>query len=106
VTGKCGSVTVRLIPAPRGTSIVAAGVPKKLLQMAGVEDCYTSACGTTATVGNFAMATYMAISRTYSYLTPDMWKETQFGKSPYQEFTDHLAKSHVPGGRMAAPVSN
>lgn len=53
VTGKCGSVTVRLIPAPRGTGIVAAGVPKKLLQMAGVEDCYTSACGTTATVGNF-----------------------------------------------------
>ena len=35
VTGKCGSVTVRLIPAPRGTSIVAAGVSKKLLQMAG-----------------------------------------------------------------------
>lgn len=55
MTGKCGSVTVRLIPAPRGTSIVAAGVPKKLLQMAGVEDCYTSACGTTATVGNFGM---------------------------------------------------
>ena len=53
VTGKCGSVTVRLIPAPRGTGIVAAGVSKKLLQMAGVEDCYTSACGTTATVGNF-----------------------------------------------------
>merc|ERR1712043_83297 len=41
VTGKCGSVSVRLIPAPRGTGIVAAGVPKKLLQMAGVEDCYT-----------------------------------------------------------------
>ncbi len=56
MTGKCGSVTVRLIPAPRGTSIVAAGVPKKLLQMAGVEDCYTSACGTTATVGNFGMS--------------------------------------------------
>merc|ERR1719396_49012 len=94
VTGKCGSVTVRLIPAPRGTSIVAAGVPKKLLNMAGIEDCYTSACGTTATVGNFAIATYAAIARTYSYLTPDMWKETQFdSKNPYQEFTDHLSKS-------------
>jgi len=29
VTGKCGSVSVRLIPAPRGTGIVAAKVPKK-----------------------------------------------------------------------------
>merc|ERR1711973_555769 len=67
------SVTVRLIPAPRGTSIVAAGVSKKLLQMAGIDDCYTSANGTTATAGNFAMATYLAIAQTYSYLTPDMW---------------------------------
>ncbi len=52
VTGKCGSVLVRLIPAPRGTSIVAAGVSKKLLTMAGVSDGYTSARGQTATLGN------------------------------------------------------
>merc|ERR1719354_870959 len=51
VTGKCGSVTVRLIPAPRGTSIVAAGVSKKLLQMAGIDDCYTSSKGSTGTLG-------------------------------------------------------
>ena len=48
-----------------------------------------------------AMATYMAIARTFSYLTPDMWTETQFGKSPYQEFTDYLAKNHTAGGRPA-----
>jgi len=102
VTGKCGSVSVRLIPAPRGTGIVAAGVSKKLLQMAGVDDCYTSACGTTATVGNFAMATYAAIARTYSYLTPDLWTENKFdSKNPYQEFTDHLSKSAT--GFVSAP---
>ena len=27
--------------------------PKKLLQMAGIEDCYTSARGSTGTLGNF-----------------------------------------------------
>ncbi len=53
VTGKCGSIWVRLIPAPRGTGIVSAPVPKKLLQMAGIEDCYTSAKGSTGTLGNF-----------------------------------------------------
>jgi len=105
VTGKCGSVTVRLIPAPRGTSIVAAGVSKKLLMMAGIDDCYTSACGTTSTAGNFAMATYMAIVQTYSYLTPDMWTETSYAKSPYQEFTDYLAKNHTQGGAAAAPTA-
>lgn len=101
VTGKCGSVRVRLIPAPRGTGIVSAPVPKKLLQMAGIEDCYTSARGQTATLGNFAKATFAAISKTYSYLTPDMWKETVFTKTPYQEFTDFLAKNQT-GQRVVA----
>merc|ERR1712004_675249 len=89
VTGKCGSIWVRLIPAP---------VPKKLLQMAGIEDCYTSAKGSTGTLENFAKATYAAIAETYSYLTPDLWKETVFTKSPYQEFTDFLAKNHRAAG--------
>ena len=53
ILGKCGSVWVRLIPAPRGTGIVSAPVPKKLLMMAGIEDCYTSAKGCTGTLGNF-----------------------------------------------------
>merc|ERR1712002_176470 len=98
VTGKCGSTVVRLIPAPRGTGIVSAPVPKKLLQMAGIEDCCTSARGSTGTLGNFAKATYAAIAATYSYLTPDFWKETVFTKSPYQEFSDHLQKNHRPVG--------
>merc|ERR1712157_558580 len=98
VTGKCGSVMMRLIPAPRGTGIVGAPVPKKLLQMAGIEDVYTSSRGSTGTLGNFAKATYAAIAETYSYLTPDLWKETVFQKSPYQEHTDFLAKHHKPLG--------
>ncbi|KAK9885976.1 hypothetical protein WA026_013856 [Henosepilachna vigintioctopunctata] len=94
VTGKCGSVTVRLIPAPRGTGIVSAPVPKKLLQMAGIEDFYTSARGTTGTLGNFATATYAAIAKTYAYLTADLWDPQPLGKTSYQEFADYLAKNH------------
>ncbi|EHH53779.1 hypothetical protein EGM_14476 [Macaca fascicularis] len=106
VTGSCGSVLVHLIPAPKGTGIVSALVPKKLLMMAGIDDCYTSARGCTATLGNFAKATFDAISKTYSYLTPDLWKETVFTKSPYQEFTDHLVKTHtrVSVQRTQAPA--
>ncbi|KAL7978987.1 hypothetical protein Chor_015011 [Crotalus horridus] len=44
---------------------------------------------------SLSKATFDAISKTYSYLTPDLWKETVFTKSPYQEFTDHLAKTHT-----------
>ena len=36
VTGRCGSVRVRLVPAPRGTGIVGAPISKKLLQFAGI----------------------------------------------------------------------
>ncbi|KAJ8793255.1 hypothetical protein J1605_000250 [Eschrichtius robustus] len=106
VAGRCGSVLVRLIPSPRGTGIVSAPVPKKLLMMAGIDDCYTSARGSTATLGNFAKATFDTISKTYSYLTPDLWKETVFTKSPYQEFTDHLVKTHtrVSVQRTQAPA--
>lgn len=35
-------------------------------------------------VHSSAKATFDAISKTYSYLTPDLWKETVFTKSPYQ----------------------
>lgn len=44
---------MRLIPAPRGAGIVAARTPKKVLQMAGIDDVYTAATGSTKTLGNF-----------------------------------------------------
>ena len=53
VTGKCGGVLVRLVPAPRGAGVVSAPVPKKLMHMAGYQDCYTASRGKTATLGNF-----------------------------------------------------
>ncbi|EGV98802.1 40S ribosomal protein S2, partial [Cricetulus griseus] len=69
---------------------VSTHMPKKLLMMASIDDCYTSARSCTATLSNFAKATFDAIPKTYSYLTPDFWKETVFTKSSYQEFTGQL----------------
>jgi small subunit ribosomal protein S2e len=92
VTGKCGSVTVRMVPAPRGSGIVAARVPKKVLQYAGIDDVFTSSRGSTKTLGNFVKATFDCLMKTYGFLTPEFWKETRFSRSPFQEFTDLLAK--------------
>ena len=61
VTGKGGSVRVRLVPAPRGTGLVAAGTSKKVLQMAGIKDCYTQSKGSTRTRSNFLKAVYNAL---------------------------------------------
>ena len=60
----------RLIPAPKGTGLVAAPTPKKVLQLAGVTDCYTTSRGSTRTLGNFVKATFAAIGNTYGFLTP------------------------------------
>jgi len=95
VTGKCGSVRFRIIPAPKGTGISAAGVPKKLLTFAGISDAYTSSTGQTRCLGNFVKATYSAIIKTYSYLTPDFWGPSKFTTSPYQEYTDWLKENKV-----------
>jgi len=93
VHGKCGSVRVRLIPAPRGTGVVGSPVCKKMLAFAGIGDCFSCSCGHTKTKGNFMKACFEALRATYCYLTPDLWKQTAFVKSPYQEFTDFLSQS-------------
>ncbi|KAL1225568.1 Small ribosomal subunit protein uS5z [Cardamine amara subsp. amara] len=106
VTGKCGSVTVRMVPAPRGSGIVAARVPKKVLQFAGIDDVFTSSRGSTKTLGNFVKATFDCLQKTYGFLTPEFWKETRFSKSPYQEFTDLLAEKALPSSKVITEVED
>lgn len=57
--------------------------PKKLLMIADIDNYYTSARRCITTLGNFchppssnlpAKATFDIISKTYSYLTPHLWK--------------------------------
>jgi len=93
VHGKCGSVRVRLVPAPRGSGVVGSPTLKKILNFAGVADCFSCSCGHTRTKGNFMKATFKALGHTYEYLTPDLWRPTHFVKPPFQEFTDFLAQS-------------
>lgn len=93
LTGKCGSVRVRLIPAPRGTGLVGSPVAKKLLSMAGINDVYTSSRGHTRTTGNYIKAMYNALAKSYGYLSPDLWAESLFVPSPYQEHAEFLKKA-------------
>ena len=89
--GKCGSVRVRLVPAPRGTGLVAAPATKKILAMAGLDDCYSSTRGHSRTIGNFVKACFFALAKSYGFLSPDLWAETVFTASPFQAHSDYLA---------------
>ena len=73
VTGKCGSVRLRLIPAPVGTGIVGAPPTKKLLGFAGVTDIFSQSTGSTDTMENFVRAIYDALYKSYKYLSPELW---------------------------------
>jgi len=90
VTGKSGSVSMRLVPAPRGTGLVAAPLPTKILQLAGIDDVYTCSTGMTRTRGNFIMATFYALRKTYGFLTPDLWRTTNAGRDPTDEHSEFL----------------
>merc|ERR1712127_1020017 len=93
VHGKCGSVRVRLVPAPRGSGVVGSPTTKKMMNFSGVSDVFSCSCGHTRTKGNFMKALFDALRSTYGYLTPDLWKPTHFVKPPFQEHTDFLATS-------------
>merc|ERR1711990_977335 len=77
VTGKCGSASVRLIPAPRGSGVVGSPTLKKMMQFSGISDCFSSSSGHTRTKGNFMKATFSALKSTYGFLTPDLWAATE-----------------------------
>lgn len=92
VTGKSGSVKVRLIPAPRGAGLVAPPVTKKLFQFAGIQDVYSKTEGKTRTRGNFVKAAYAALANTYIYNTPDFWGKSLITDHPFvvhQKFLDN-----------------
>lgn len=64
VEGKCGSVRINLLPAPRGTGLAVADECKKILRLAGIKDVYSITKGKTRTTFNLAKACVDALSKT------------------------------------------
>lgn len=73
VMGKAGSVRIRLIPAPKGTGLVAGDAAKVVLRYAGIQDVWTWTKGETRTTINFVAATYDALRNTYKFVTVYDW---------------------------------
>ncbi len=64
VEGKCGSVRIKILPAPRGTGLVAGDECKKILRLVGIKDAYTITKGQTNTTFNMAKACIDALNKT------------------------------------------
>ena len=65
VVGKSGSVTIQLIPAPKGVGLVAGPALKKLLTLAGLKDVYVRTFGSTSTPSSLTNALYDAFSSSH-----------------------------------------
>jgi small subunit ribosomal protein S5 len=63
VTGKSGSVQVTFKPAPHGIGLATGDVAKKILNLAGVHDCWAFTRGKTKTIVNYAKAVFNALEK-------------------------------------------
>jgi small subunit ribosomal protein S5 len=64
VEGRCGSVRVKLMPAPKGTGLVVDSEIQKILILAGYKDIWAKTSGQTKVKLNFVRATMQALKKT------------------------------------------
>ena len=76
-SGKAGSVTVEIIPAPKGLGLAASETTRNVLALAGIEDAWTKSYGNTRTTVNLAKATYNALENAAQSRTPQRAREIQ-----------------------------
>jgi len=67
IDGKCGSVRIRLIPAPAGVGLACADRVKQVLKLAGIEDIWSKTFGDTRTSENLVKATFNALKNAHKY---------------------------------------
>ena len=63
VEGRCGSVRMKLLPAPKGTGLVCASDVAKILQLAGIKDVWSATEGKTSNRINLINATLEALRK-------------------------------------------
>jgi small subunit ribosomal protein S5 len=73
--GKCGSVRVKLMPAPRGLGLCAPDEIKKLLRLAGIKDIWMKSRGDARTRINFVKAVFDALKALNRFRLPEEFKE-------------------------------
>ncbi len=71
VKGKCASVEIELLPAPKGVGLVVGHNVRDVVRMAGVTDVWSRTSGSTGTKLNFVRATINALHNTQNIKLSD-----------------------------------
>lgn len=61
VEGKCGSVEIKLMPAPKGTGLIIQKECQKILKLAGIKDVWSKTKGQTISSSNLIHACFDAL---------------------------------------------
>ncbi|KAI4291981.1 small subunit ribosomal protein S2e [Pancytospora philotis] len=91
-SGKCGSVTVKLIPATMGTGFEVSEVHRKIFELAGLKDIYVKSYGCTKTTENMAKATILALENSSNMFIPSQWEAAPKRINPVVEHAEVLAQ--------------
>jgi small subunit ribosomal protein S5 len=88
VEGKCGSVEIKLMPAPRGTGLVIHRELQKVLKLAGITDVWSKTQGHTNTTTNLIKAADKALRALMTMKHDDSMKivEGSYDKNIGREF--------------------
>jgi len=87
IKGKCSSVEIILKPAPKGVYLAVSDVPRKILKLAGVKDCWAITSGQTRTTLNYSKAVFDALKQL---------NRTKVTKTQMDEFK--IAEGQLGGG--------
>jgi small subunit ribosomal protein S5 len=67
VTGKSGSVSIKLLPAPRGIGLAVSDEAKKILRLAGISDIWSKTKGNTQMRANLIKSIFDALKKLNAY---------------------------------------
>jgi small subunit ribosomal protein S5 len=75
MTGKSGSVCVKLIPAPKGVGLAVMDEIKKVMRFAGIKDVWCKSRGQTSTRNNMVDAVFDAFNRMNRFRTNERYEK-------------------------------
>ena len=74
VEGKCGSVIIKLMPAPRGTGLCIEEECQKILKLAGIKDIWSKTLGQTKTKINLISACFNGLKKLMEIKIPKKYE--------------------------------
>ncbi len=85
VTGKSGSIEVRLMPAPKGIGLCIMDELKKVMRLAGIEDIWSKTIGDTRTRINTVQALFDAFRELNAFKETDKFVKKSGAKMGMEE---------------------